>query len=270
MIYSPSSTVDWLRCPTYAKWRNAVVPRTLEPSPAMLIGRAMAAGLAAYFKGSETPWSDIASQAAEWLDTEWPDETRWTHTAIIRLMERALTTAIEQPEGARAIRDTETIVAVEQTIGECRPDLVTRNRDGELVVTDAKYNHDVKSEWVPKRLQGVRFDWQLHHYAWAVGAYYGEPVAWIRRHLVVGSPKAISRLVQFRVTAPQTAQWLSYAEWVWEQMTRERAGNIPIGTNYASCDGKFGLCSLIPFCHDFHCNLDAARVLYDIHPNEKG
>ena len=256
-VFPPRETQDWLRCPVYRDLSKKWEPRgPWEPNRAL--GTAIAKGLEVYFKnpGADGPAWTACEQS---LESEYVEQPAWTLEGLKKLAARGLKLALEQ---AATIVATEHILLVEEPVGECRPDLVTRSKaDGQLIVTDGKVSLNLDPRWQDKRLGEYDSDFQFWHYAWRVGEHFGEPVAWTRLQLTVLSPKTRSLLVPYRVTSKRVSFWLQGAQQAWEGMERERQG-APPAPNFMSCHGRYGRCPMYDACHVLDRDPKAMKALY--------
>jgi hypothetical protein len=233
-----------------------------------LIGTAIHAGLAAYWRGrgghtDETPqqalglaWElgwpasaqselnreELESQALKVLDAT----LKWVRSNMV---EGIVPILVEQPLGAD---------------GHTTPDLVTREPIG-LVVTDWKYSHFVQPESIHYRLEGVERTHQFLHYAWAVGEYLNEPVTLFRKVVIIGGPKIQIRTADFQPSPAALEQWLTGARQIWQDMAQVRQGTRVATMNPNGCKmyGDKWPCPMFEGCWTCHGNTEMMKNFYD-------
>ena len=278
IVFPPTYTDDFIRCPVYARLRKTDWHLRAEaPHPGLYIGRALAKGLAAFYGQFEQgaiggPGAEEIARQEVATALTWPfedGESEWTQAGVKKLCDKALTAALKT---ARELVGSETVIGAEYRLPHSRPDLISRDYTGALIVTDTKYSLELDSRWRDKRISEYDTANQFWHYAWETEEFLGEPVTWFRLHLVTGIP-CKSDLFPFRVDRDRLAFWIQSTEAVWEQMAKYMVftktlppQDLPLDLlpgNWQTClTGKYGRCVYYEFCHTFHRNPDAAQVLY--------
>ena len=269
IVFPPTYTDDFIRCPVYARLRKTDWHLRAEaPHPGLYIGRALAKGLAAFYGQFEQgaiggPGAEEIARQEVATALTWPfedGESEWTQAGVEKLCGKALVAALKT---ARELVGSETVIGAEYHLPHSRPDLISRDYTGALIVTDTKYSLELDSRWRDKRISEYETANQFWHYAWETEEFLGEPVAWFRLHLVTGTP-CKSDLFPFRVDRDRLAFWLQSSADVWQRI--EAAQEVPVAGlpgNWQTClTGKYGRCAYYEFCHTFHRNPDTAQVLY--------
>ena len=221
----PSETQDYIRCPRYWYWKHVEgwEPPASAWTPDRLMGSAVHAGLAAWWRGAQ-PFTGATADMARVFDLNWPFDAPMEYsregleTQALKVLDAVLKWI------SREMPDAQPLM-VEQALGEdghTTPDLVTREQ-GQLVITDWKTSWNVPADRVQYRLQGAYRDHQFLHYCWAVGQHLGEPVGLFRKVVIVGSPKILVRDVTFTPSPEAIEYWLTGARQMWEDMREMRA-----------------------------------------------
>lgn len=265
--YGPTETDDWLRCPTFRRFRKEWEPRAEEWSPARLMGIAMGAALNHYLKtgGVALPLTEKTptETGLETIKQGFIEQDKFTLDGLNTLFERCFKKAVKTT--VQEILDREVVIDTELSIGKGRIDLVTRSKDdNSIIITDHKAALQLKPEWIPARLVEVETDWQLRDYAWRASQYYGEPVEWIRRHLIVYSPTSKSFLQLFHLQPAALEQWeRSARDWFWYRMkVEEIIAFDKLPQNLRECVGRYGKCPAFAACHDLFRDEKAMESIY--------
>src|SRR3990167_7431440 len=192
--FGPTATDAWMRCPTYYRFSREWEPR-VGWTPYMTLGNAIGAAVNAWLFKQAAPAA--LELGLEILRGKFQEQDDFTLEGLETLLERCFHKLVKT--SLQEILDHEIPVAAELTIGSGRIDLVTRDKtDKTLIITDHKASLQLDPKYIPSRLAEVETNWQLWDYAWRASQYYGEPVEWIRRHLIGFSPTA--RGVLFKKT----------------------------------------------------------------------
>ena len=132
--------------------------------------------------------------------------------------------------------------------------MVWRDPVNGLTVTDTKVKMKLDAKWRWKTLEEFEIDWQLLHYAWEVGEYFGEPVVYAGVQLIILTPKTWVERIPVKIDPTRLAMWLKTAEQVWSDMGSEDMDLATRSTlhKWDSCHGKFGRCVFYDPCHIFH------------------
>ena len=240
----PSETTDYLRCPKYWFYKHIegwqALPSAWEPW--QLMGSAVHAGLAAYWlnrKGRVVPMPPPKECAVNVLRQDWPSTAPpefsrdGLESLALKVLDKTLAWIAKEMPDAQP-------VMVEQTLRAdgCTPDLVTREPTGQgtgLVVTDWKTHWNLDPDKVRYRLEGLDRVHQFNDYAYEVGKQLGEPVALIRKVVIVGSHRIILRAAAWPPTPQALEYWLTSARQVWEDMSKVRAGERVASLNPGGC-----------------------------------
>lgn len=227
------------------RYRRRWVPlsrREGEWTPHRALGNAIHAGLAGYYLdlGDKLPPGPTPEDLAfDVLQREFEEGGPWTLAGLRKLVQKGLAAALASP----LLGPDDQVVATEDTVGECRADLVIRTPGVGLRVWDWKTKLELKSEWVQRELAPYEESWQLLHTAWAVQEKYGEPVVEAGVQLIVLSPRCKAYPLSMKLDAERLASWLRTAERVWEVMAKDEPW-----MNTRSCR-KYGRCDYWNACH---------------------
>jgi hypothetical protein len=221
----PSEVTDWLRCPQLHQYKHVEQwqPPASTWSPERLIGSAIHAGLAAFWRPTEHLGGNPQA-LREVFQAGWPEDAplefsrEGTEAHALKVLDAVYRWIV------RELPDAEPLL-IEHTLRAdgCTPDLVTREPIG-LVVTDWKYHHNVPSDRIHYRLEGLDRTHQFQDYIWQVGEYLHEPVRLFRKVAMIGGPRITVKAGEFMPTLEGTAQWLRGAQEVWQQMGEMKAG----------------------------------------------
>lgn len=249
-VYSPTRTSDWVRCPVFARLRRSVEP-VADWTPNLTLGRAVTDGLAKHYRALRDGSPLSPEQVEEWamsiLEEGYEENDTWALAGLQKIVSNLLEKALEET----VIAQGDTILLVDESTGGGRPDLVLKQRNGKLTVTDFKVTLKLEQQYVGKTLSQYETDDQFWQYAWEVGQMYGTPVEWLRVHLLPALPKARSLLHPWRVDPERLQFWLAGAEQAWKDMEEQEEGRRPEAPRWASCNGsRWGKCLYLAWCHE--------------------
>ena len=229
----PSEVTDYQRCAKYWFYKHIEGWRAPDSAwePWQLMGSAVHAGLACYWRQRPDPYQDVV----ETLAAGWPDNAP-LEFSLSELTKQALKVLDTTLTWIWAHMTDAEPVLVEHTLRAdgCTPDLVTRE-GGQLVVTDWKTHWNLDTDRVRYRLEGLDRVHQFNDYAYEVGKYLSKPVALVRKVVIVGSPKILVREATWTPTPQALEQWLTSARQVWQDMERVRAGERVASMNPNGC-----------------------------------
>ncbi len=284
LIFSPSSTATWLRCPMLrALRRQGWVPRTAKKKDvSAIIGQAFAAGVGTYNNlrkaheegGGDVTTLDKARAAAASVgiakgvmhqhfreierlglvipateDSYFNDAPRYIETAVNKY-------CLNDP-----LPSTWRIVDVEREFSEhgpCRPDLIVRDNFG-LAVVDYKSKVTLLEKYRAKTEQEYLNHDQMHHYAWAGEEVYSEPIQRYHIALAVITPTFRCNLVSQEINPETLKLWLQGRRKVWKRMAEDDADGQPALA--ADHSDKFGQCDYYAAC--FRYRLDPELMKRD-------
>ncbi len=246
-VFSPYVTDSYQRCPALWDKSRRVQLVSQKKYTAMLIGSAVALGLERHYKG----FPDGQEKAEELVEAQYQEGSDRTLRGVKNLTKQGIELGMATNLGVTKIE------AVEQFFGNIKPDLVAREKD-ELVVIDHKVKVNLKDEYLEKELQTFDCGNQMLHYAWAVGAEYGEPVERVYIHMIVLAPAPKTLLHPVKMTSERIQLWLQGVakDWVEMEAITKRQGIA--GTRFSSCIGKYGPCDMYELCHSFNGDEQAA------------
>lgn len=260
-----TSMEEYLRCPRLWHYKARFEPIGL-PSPWPLIGTAIHAGLAAFYRGqtgpvSPAPPADPREVALAEIRSIWAENADLNLEAAEKLVSSGLAVAMAHPLDGQ-------VIAVEMTIGDCTPDLVMSTPAG-LVVWDHKWKHRVEEQWMDKELRGTATLHQLWHNAMRVSQAAKQPVVGIGKLLIVSQPKTRARpyfhaISLKRLVAFTQAYEIHRARAIQDD-ARWRAEGISPPQNFTSC-WDYGGCPYRILCHDLEGDETKASNLYTVKP----
>ena len=224
------------------------------------MGTAIHAGLAEFWRGGGRPSAWLSrALVAGWPTSAPPEYNRdGLESQALKVLDKVLAWI------AKEMPDAEPVM-VEQTLRAdgCTPDLITREPTGHgtgLVVTDWKTSWNLDADRVRYRLEGLDRTHQFLDYAWQVGQTLGEPVALVRKVVIVGSPRIIVRDATWAPTPQALEYWLTSARQVWEDMAKVKAGErvASLNTNGCTMYGPKYPCTYWEAC--WTCHGDEAQM----------
>lgn len=261
VIFSPSDTKDWDRCPLYRELkREGWEPRGARWEPNKLLGTAIGDGLSESYRH----WTDPnpsqfgLSIVTQRLTDGYVENPAWTLEALKKLALRGFNKALSEsaiPQGALIIR-------VDETVGVGRPDLVLRNLRGQLEVWDTKVSLALDPRYVKSRISEYETDHQVWHSAWTVSEHFGETVAISGIQQIVLTPRTLYDPYTVTITESRLQFWLSGAESIWQAMEEERQGKRPVVPRFSSCQSKYGRCIYHDWCHLFGGDPEKSAAYY--------
>lgn len=246
-VFSPYPTDNYQRCPTLWDKQRRIQVAGGKQYTAMLIGSAVALGLERYYKGLE----DGQEKAAELVEAQYKEGSDRTLKGVLKLVRDGVELGMATNLGLSKIE------AVEQFFGNIKPDLVGREKD-ELVVVDHKVKVSLDEKYLEKELQAYDSSNQLMHYAWAVGAEYGEEVARAYIHLIVLAPVPRTLLHPVKTEPERVQMWLRGVVKDWSEMEAVMQNRALPATRFSACVGKYGPCEMSVVCHSFYGDESAA------------
>lgn len=243
--YRPTEVRQWLVCPTLWRFEKRWTPRALPWSPAMVIGSAIHAGVAAHFRAVRgEPVLGPVPTAAMVLEHGYVEQDTWTLESLNRLVDKGITLVLKEVH----LHPDAKIIAVEQTIAGRHPDLVTSLHDA-LEVWDWKTSVSLEARWVPDRLDEYMHSWQLLDYAYHCQEYYQRPVTQVSPVLVILGPRPMVKMQPIRVSNERLQQWKRSADVVWTLMASGQTWmNLEACSNKGHFYGK--TCPMFQGCHD--------------------
>ena len=263
VYFGPSQTTDYLKCPTY--WRlNKLWSLRLPWKPYLAIGAAFSDALAVFrLAPTEEGYAQALKAARAKLEERYEENIEWSLDGLYKLFEKGFDAALKKTVSEEL--ENEDVVGTEKTIGAGRVDFISRlKRAKDLIVTDDKVSLQMRADYVSRNLVEVEQDWQLWDYAWRVGDFYGEAVKYMRRHLIILSPRASSFHQLFTITPEAVTQWFESAKIWWARMAIDK--NKPLkelAMNQTQCINKYGKCSFYEACHTLLRDESKMETLYD-------
>ncbi len=264
LSYSPSQTMDYLKCPTFWRFRKLWSPRS-PWTPHMHVGAALSNALAVFrLAPTEEGYASALEAARVKLEQrcEDIDSPEWSFEGLFKLVEKGFAAAVKKTVAEEL--ETEDVIGTETTIGAGRVDYISKVKStGDLMVTDDKVKLQLRADWVNRTLVETEQDWQLWDYAWRVSEYYGQTVKYIRRHLIVLSPRANSFHQTFTLTKEAIEQWFKSAQLWWGDMAQDEEAPITgLEMRTPSCI-KPWKCEFFDACHTLFRDESKMGTLYD-------
>lgn len=270
-IWSPSQTDDYSRCPRMwdlsRRWERF---GGMAWTPERLIGESIHVGVATHYRalrngpGDTDPHPPAAEAAVRYLGENWPADApaQFTYEGAESLVLKALDKALTLQDDV--LRDGGAVVGVEFNFGEAVADLITRHGSPGhqyLAVTDWKYNHSVPPDYIKSRLDEAERTWGLWHYAWRAQGYFGLPVRFIRKGLIVGTPRTVARLAEVEVTPEALERWETDAYNLWREMSLYRRAGVLPPARWSACK-LYGGCAFYDGCHRLAADETRFSTLY--------
>ncbi len=250
-IFSPYPTTAFQRCPRAWDYAKRWQPRNEGGKTAMLIGTAVALGLESHYRDSQLSVEDCQRVATEYTELQYAEASDRSLEGVITLVRRGVKHGVATDLGLSQV------LGVEKFYGRTKPDLVGRNRAGQLVVIDHKVKMNLDDRWKQKELLKFDTNNQMFHYAWTVAQDMGEPVYEVIIHLIVLAPRVYTELHPIRIHQDHLAFWLEGVVKDWEAMAKgENQPRFSACMDPWPCDYREG-------CHTFYGQESKFNVLYD-------
>lgn len=242
-VFRPSDVEAWLRCPAYRAYKaQGVEPIAIAWSPAIILGTAIHAGLAAEYRRQrgdlDQPEPTEATLVS--LRAGYADNVDWELGAVEKLALRGLQAAlaVDVPGGRRILKVDEKLV-----VGH--PDLILESPNKEMVIVDNKITMRLNPEWQVKRLAEFETANQWWHYAWEAQRTLGrtmQVVSGLVAHITVLTPRVRSFTHAWDAHPFHIEKWFRGAVRRWCEMERERRGLVEATWNLDGCNNKYGPC----------------------------
>lgn len=266
--YSPTQTMNWLRCPVLRDLRRNWEPKVLgNKELAGLLGSGFAAGVAVYNKsmqhGLQLDVKMAVSVGTQYV-TDALTRLRMTHVIDDRNMPLRdniiprLTRMLEAYPDQDPIPSQWVVLDVEGVLpSNSRIDLGMETNEDNLVVIDYKTKVSLDVRYRNIAITEWRDSWQMHHYAWEYGV--GTPGRWPGLHgravtdyyivLAICEPRPKFELLPFTISPEAHARWEDSAWRVWEQMAKEDAGEARPWMTAVHRD-QYGPCEFYRACFE--------------------
>lgn len=269
-VYSPSQTANWLQCPILRQFKRGSTlhelgetdPHVWEPrgsgewEPARLLGIAVQMGYNVHLKGDD---GGVEEQVMASLGEGFQEQSKYTLLGLTKLALRGVEVLVDAD-----LFNRHHVLEVDKPLTHSRPDVVSRHETEGLGVTDFKVAQRIDDRYRTKRMSEYETDDQFWHYAWEVGAHYGEPVKWLRAVQVILTPKALMLQERWEPTPTRLEFWLRGAQQHWRDMQAEDEGTREVAPRWANCrGGKYGVCVAYDYCHVFHGDNVKATTYYE-------
>jgi len=257
VIWSPSRTQQWLKCPRFWELACAGAEERRERgwTPAMIAGTAVHAGFASLMKREGI--TDALTAAGESLNENWPQECGdWDFSTVRNKVDKAVMKLVDVPD--ELLADDGWPVSIEEQLDgteedrkrgtyQGTPDLITEHGEADgryLCVTDLKTHWTLDDVYVERDQNDTRHSWQMYQYAWFGQEKYGKPVRAIRKVTVRLSPAPKVWTFTWPVRTEDLEQWHRSAQVVWEGMN-----TADVWENWTNCRTSFGRCGFYHVCH---------------------
>jgi len=253
-VYPPYQLDDFQTCPLLWDYKKRWAKRDKKNWTAMLIGKAIARGLEAHYKGLEEPYGPAERIVEEQYNPEGADRSL---KGVLNLTREGLALGLGTNFALSEV------LAVERYFGRTVPDLVGRERDGALMVIDHKVKVTLDEKYREKELEKYNRSNQFFEYAWHVGQEYGEPVERVYAHLIILGPSPEALLHPVAIEPEHLRHWLHGASRDWRDMAAIEKGEEEARARFTACRTDFGLCEMYEACHTFHGQEEAFTALYN-------
>ena len=252
-VYPPYQTATYQQCPMLWDLGKRWKEREGVPTTARLIGTAVAAGLEAHFKGSESP-QDALTAVVEFQYQEGSD----------RSIEEVVTLSLKGLVlGQKTHFGHKSVLAVEQPFARCRPDLVLRMPDGSVAPVDHKVKINLDPRYFSNECRAYNTDTQMMHYSMAVGESYGQHVGVVLVHLIILGPRPKTIVHPVKISPERLDYWRSGAERAWQEMHSIEYNGARVVPNFTSCITKYGPCAYYEGCHNLDGDGSRFGAIYD-------
>ena len=255
-VYAPSRTEDFIRCPVFADLRRRWELRG-PWTPFKLLGTSIGEGMAQFYRNLRDSTTTAPSERAlETLHAGFEPQEAWTLPGLEKHVVKGLQAAV----ATTPVRGT--VIFVDESLGSgARPDLVFRDPSLGLVVLDTKVQFKGNPRYREKNLAEYETWWQGFHYAWEVGEFLGETVAYVGPHLIQLTPSVRADWHPITITPARIQFWLRQAMSVWHHMTPPYCADPPV-PNWLSCQTRYGRCEFFDLCHVLDGDDSRAETLY--------
>ncbi len=250
-IFSPYPTTDFQRCPRKWDLSKRWQSRDEGGKTAMLVGTAVALGLEHGYKDPTMTVDECQRVATEYTELNYQEGSDRSLDGVVALVRRGVKHGMTTDLGLSKI------LGVEKFYGRTKPDLVGRNKAGQLVVIDHKVKMNLDDRYKEKELLKFDVGNQMFHYAWTVAQDMGEPVVEVIIHLIVLAPRVYTELHPIPIDQGHLVYWLEGVARDWRDM--ERGENRP---RFSACSDPWP-CEFRDGCHTFHGDESKFPVLYD-------
>ena len=236
MIYSPSQSDTWLRCPVLRHMTREWEPRRVRKNNlAALLGSAVGDGINRYnqyLRDSETP--NVTECIEVGLQRIATEQAKWAIQGRVIDIEDQPYLAGMEPKVGKLLREYDQnglpkhwkVLDIEHTLpqhGNARIDLGVDDGFGPAVLDfKVKAYLKVGDEW--RDINRWRNSWAMYHYTWAYGQVHNTSIDRYYIFMLVAEPKVRTKLYPFTVTPEAMAMWHVSAERVWTQMESEDNG----------------------------------------------
>lgn len=259
-VYSPSQTISFDTCPLLRQTEygdNWKVKIAGKPQIAAMMGTAMAAGIADYYrpKCGQKATHDSPTQS---LLHSWDYETKHfcnsggvLEDEVINRLPPLMTKALDYYMTHDPVPTTWEILGVEYSLpesGYARPDLIVRIPGLGIAPVDHKWKeslyvryNETKESARQRTLLEYKDDWKMLHYCWAIQRHFGEPC--LQYVLILGELTPSSRLSsqRFEVNEEVLLGWEASAQQHWQDMQDVDAG-VRVPAMATKHETKYGPC----------------------------
>lgn len=264
ITFGPTETENYLLCPTlrrfYKNWEQRGPWK-----PYLAVGAAMSECLAVYLKDpGESSYEAALNAARGILEARYEESVEWKVDGLFTLLERGFEAAVKTT--LAEILQKETVLGTEVTIDRGRIDFVSSLKTTQdIVVTDHKVSIQIQPRYVEGKMKETALNWQLWDYLWRATQYYGRPARYIRRHLIILSPKAralCSDLIE--ISPARLEQWAKSATCYWGTMKHhDELSFNELPMNHNQCENRYGRCPAYVACHELLRDEKAMEAFYD-------
>ena len=271
-VWSPSQTVDFLRCPQLWQYKQRWEDRAGNAwTPARVMGTAVDGGLTTLYASIRggIEWRlavpEGADTVAHTLHLHWPLDASPEHEpeAAKRIALRAYHRVVEE-----RFAEGHAILGTQISWGESIADMVTLTPEDELVIWDWKFSYELRPEWFRARLEDARLTWPFYHYAWRAQQSTGKRVRKAVKVVISGTPRAEVKTADVDMDKVVLDNWLRSAASAWRTMTHMRDGGQKPFMNWNGCK-LFGGCYFFTACHSLGGDEDRFEALGHIRKGQR-
>lgn len=163
------------------------------------------------------------------------------------------------------------VLAVEEGLmedGNCRPDVVCRDPQGNIAPVDYKVKYEVNSKWFDMDgwIAEFRYSYKQSRYCWELARKYKQPC---RRHYIYGftAKPWEQRCVPADISDDYFQQWYITHNFLESAMAEQREWAIlPMNPDHKSV---YGMCGMLQACTTYNRDPELMKLDYTIVPKRK-
>lgn len=291
-VYSPSQTMEWMRCPMMRALRKEgwISKWGAKKDLAAIIGSSFAAGIGVYNNIRKSAQDGNTALPARTIEARASIAASCVDVAkavmhqklemlekiglilggsdddeiYLQAMSKRIVNAVTNYVVSDPLPDTFKIVDVELNLGpeagNARPDLVVRDNLG-LAMVDYKTKVQLLARYEAKTKMEYGNTHQMLHYGHFGERHYGEPFGRYYIGLVVFEPRFHTEFVPYPYNTEVLATWARTSQSAWAIMEKEDKGEqVPwMSANHSD---NFGQCPYYKACFTHHYDPELMKSDY--------